>query len=345
VAELEGQLLSAREAAAAAQRQVEEVAERAARLQAQQEAELTAQLSAAREAIQQAELLSEQLAAREAQMAAQRAAAYSARGTAGHPELERLAELLMADEVGEEAVAALMEHLRPAAQEGADADELRRLVQEAFAKTVQCAGSLRMNKECARVMAMVGPTGVGKTTTIAKLAAMHALSRGAKVALITTDNFRVGAIEQLKTYAKIMDLPLEVVVTSDELGRAIDKHADKDLILIDTAGRSHRDGARLDELREYLEGHDGVEIYLCVAASTRGKEIDEIVANFGILPVSKLLFTKIDESASFGTIVNANLRHRLPLSYFTTGQKVPEDIEVATPRKLAQLIMKESAQC
>ncbi|UFS72399.1 hypothetical protein LPW11_09435 [Geomonas sp. RF6] len=342
-ARLESELATAREAAAAAQRHAEEVAQRAAELQAQQEAELNAQLAVARKAIQQAELLSGELAQQQAEMVAAQAAKYSARGTGGHPVLEFLAEQLMSDEVNEESVAALMEHLRPAAQEGATLEELKALLQEAFGKTVQCAGSLRMNKECARVMAMVGPTGVGKTTTIAKLAAMHALSRGAKVALITTDNFRVGAIEQLKTYAKIMDLPLEVVVTSEELGRAIDKHADKDLILIDTAGRSQKDSDRLDELKGYLEAHTGVEIYLCVAATTRGKEIDDIVANFGVLPISKLLFTKIDESASFGTIINANRRHGLPLSWFTTGQKVPEDIEVATPRKLAQLIMKESA--
>lgn len=261
-----------------------------------------------------------------------------------NPHLDLLARELEAEELGPEAIEKLMESLRPAAEEGAGMDELREMLCEALVGLVRCAGPVRMKKNGPRIMAIVGPTGVGKTTTIAKLAAMYALTKGSSVAMVTTDNFRVGAIEQLKTYAKIMDLPLEVVATSQELARAIAKHSDKDLILIDTAGRSQKDAERLEELKGYLEAQQGLEIYLCISATTRPREIDEIVAKFGVLPINRLLFTKVDESESFGCLVNAHLRHKLPLSYFTTGQKVPEDIEVATPRKIASLVLKESAQ-
>jgi len=258
--------------------------------------------------------------------------------------LELLARELRAEELGSEGVELLMEQVRPAAEDGAELEELRGLLAEALAGLVKCAGSLRMKKSGPRILAIVGPTGVGKTTTIAKLAAMHALNRGASVAMITTDNFRVGAIEQLKTYAKIMDIPLEVAATSQELAKTLARHADKDLILIDTAGRSPKDVERLAELKGYLECHPGIETYLCMSATTRARELDEIIATFGVLPITRFLFTKLDESESYGCIVNTHLKHKLPLSYFTTGQKVPEDIEVASARKLAALVVKESTR-
>ena len=258
--------------------------------------------------------------------------------------LQLLARELRAEELGNEGVELLMEQIRPAAEDGAELEELRGLLAEALAGLVKCAGSLRMKKNGPRIIAIVGPTGVGKTTTIAKLAAMHALSRNASVAMVTTDNFRVGAIEQLKTYAKIMDLPLEVAATSQELAKVLARHADKDLILIDTAGRSPKDAERLEELKGYLECQPGIETYLCMSATTRARELDEIIATFGVLPITRFLFTKLDESESYGCIVNTHLKHKLPLSYFTTGQKVPEDIEVASARKLAALVVKESTR-
>jgi flagellar biosynthesis protein FlhF len=258
--------------------------------------------------------------------------------------LELLAEELQAEEISSAAIDGLLEKIRPAAEGGAGVAQLRKLLAETISSTVKCTGSLRMKKSAPRIMALVGPTGVGKTTTIAKLAALHALNRRVSVALITTDNFRVGAVEQLKTYAKIMDLPLEVVASSEELSAALASHSDKDLILIDTAGRSPKDSDRIDELKGFLECHPGIETCLCLSATTRARELDEIVSVFGELPISRMLFTKLDECESYGCIVDAHLRHKLPLSYLTTGQKVPEDIEVATSRKLASLVVKESAQ-
>ncbi len=258
--------------------------------------------------------------------------------------LELLATELRSEEVGADSIQALLELIRPAAELGEELEALRERLIDAFAGIIKCSGPLRLKKAGPRIMATVGPTGVGKTTTIAKLAAMYALNKGARVAMITTDNFRVGAIEQLKTYSKIMDVPLEVAATVKELETVLAKHADKDLILIDTAGRSPKDREKLEELKVYLESHPAIETYLCISATTRDREMNEIVANYSVLPISRLLFTKLDESESFGCIVNAQVRNKYPLSYFTTGQKVPEDIEVATARKLANLVLRETEQ-
>lgn len=256
--------------------------------------------------------------------------------------LQRLAEELRGEDVGPAAVQRLTESVRGAAEEGASLEELRGLMADNLAGMVKCSGSLRIKKNGPRIVAVVGPTGVGKTTTIAKIAAMYALNRRVSVAMVTMDNFRVGAVEQLKTYAKIMDLPLEVAGNSQELSKALARHSDKDLILIDTAGRSPKDADRLDELKGYLETQTGVDVYLCLSATTRSREIDEIIATFGTLPLTKLLFTKLDESRTFGCIVDTCLKHKIPLSYFSTGQKVPEDIEVATSRKLVAMVVQES---
>ena len=136
---------------------------------------------------------------------------------------------------------------------GQGEETLKGRLGEAFGRLIRFAGNLRMKKNAPRIIALVGPTGVGKTTTTAKLAAMYALNRGNKVALITMDIFRVGAVEQLKTYTKIMGIPLEVASTPKELERAVERHSDCDLILIDTAGRSHKDSDKLEEMKGFLE--------------------------------------------------------------------------------------------
>ena len=214
----------------------------------------------------------------------------------------------------------------------------------AFGRLIRFAGNLRMKKNAPRIIALVGPTGVGKTTTTAKLAAMYALNRGNKVALITMDIFRVGAVEQLKTYTKIMGIPLEVASTPKELERAVERHSDCDLILIDTAGRSHKDADKLEEMKGFLETTIQSDIYLCLSATTKDRELEEILNRFSIFPISKVVFTKLDECESVGCIVNLLLKANLQIAYFTTGQRVPEDIEVATSEKLAELILREGAQ-
>lgn len=215
---------------------------------------------------------------------------------------------------------------------------------ETLGRLIKFAGMLKLKKNSPRIIALVGPTGVGKTTTTAKLAAMYALNRGNKVALITMDIFRVGAVEQLKTYSRIMGIPLEVASTPKELEKAVEKHSSCDLIFIDTAGRSHKDKEKLDEMKNFLEDKIPMEVYLCLSATTKDRELEEILNRFKIFQVSKVVFTKIDECESFGNMVNLLMKDNLQIAYFTTGQRVPEDIEIATPAKLADMIFREGAE-
>ena len=255
--------------------------------------------------------------------------------------LEQLAAELKTGGVADDAATVLIDYIRPTAERGEDMEELRYSMFEAFANTIKCTGALRLRKDSPRIIALVGPTGVGKTTTTAKLAAHYAMHKGANVALVTIDNFRVGAVEQLKTYSRIMDIPIDVANTPDELKSCLAAHRDKDLILIDTAGRSPKDQEKLEELKAFLDSAQGVEIHLCLSATTKDKELDDIVGRFSGLSVNRILFTKLDESETLGCIVNTHVRHKLPLSYFTNGQMVPEDIVVASPRRLANLILRE----
>jgi flagellar biosynthesis protein FlhF len=243
--------------------------------------------------------------------------------------------------VGETAIRALVEKVKAAKHQPGTEPALKEKLKAAVETTIKCSGAVRLKKNSRKIVALVGPTGVGKTTTVAKLAAAYTVTRKARIALITIDTFRVGAVEQLKTYSRIMGVPLEVASTPKELEKAVAAHEDKDLILIDTVGRSPRDHETIENLRTMLCTDLPIEIHLCVAATTRERELNAIVDSFGVLPISRLLFTKLDESSTFGSIVNLQIERKLPLSYFTKGQRVPEDIEPAHGKKVAELILGE----
>ncbi|MRR05584.1 MAG: flagellar biosynthesis protein FlhF [Deltaproteobacteria bacterium] len=236
---------------------------------------------------------------------------------------------------------ALLEKVKNSEQQIDGEADLKERLKEALESTVKCSGPIRLKKSGTKIVALVGPTGVGKTTTIAKLAALYTVGRKAKIALVTIDTFRVGAVEQLKTYSRIMGVPLEVASTPKDLEKALAAHTDKDLILIDTVGRSPKDKETIEGLRSMLDSSFTIETHLCVAATTRERELRGIVESFKALPISRLLFTKLDESSSFGSIVNLQIENKLPLSYFTRGQRVPEDIEPASGKKVAELILGE----
>ena len=184
----------------------------------------------------------------------------------------------------------------------------------------------------------LGPTGVGKTTTLAKIAARLSLVENKKVGLITADTYRIAAVEQLKTYSEILGIPLEVIYEASELADAIEKFKDKDYILIDTAGRSHKSKelkSDYDELVKYL---DQVKIYLVMSMTTGFKDMKSIIESYDFLSDYRLLFTKLDEATSYGNILNLKVLTGKPLSYFTIGQSVPDDIEVADKERIIQYI-------
>jgi flagellar biosynthesis protein FlhF len=195
------------------------------------------------------------------------------------------------------------------------------------------------NEKSHRIFSFVGPTGVGKTTSLAKLAALSAISRGERTAMITLDTFRIAAVAQLKTYAQIMDIPLEVVMNKKELSTALKKHHDYDSVFIDTAGRSPKMEKDIHELNRLFDVPEKIHHYLVLSATTRYEDLLWAEERFKVFPYSSYIFTKLDETIDASSMVNFLVSKGKPLSYLTTGQQVPEDIEVASKKKLATLLL------
>jgi flagellar biosynthesis protein FlhF len=190
-----------------------------------------------------------------------------------------------------------------------------------------------------KIYSFIGPTGVGKTTTLAKLAAATAVQGGKKTALITLDTYRIAATAQLQTYARIMDLPLEVAVNRNELKEAIRKHGDCDRIFIDTAGRSPNRDGDLTELKRLLSVDEEIHPFLVLSATTQYQNMINAEKRFGALSFKSFIFTKLDECGDLSTMINFLLSRQKPVSYFTAGQNVPEDIEIASKKKLATFLL------
>jgi flagellar biosynthesis protein FlhF len=218
-------------------------------------------------------------------------------------------------------------------------DYVQSAVADTLMKVTPVCGPLSGHPGQQVVAAFVGPTGVGKTTTIAKLAAQYALGEKKKVALLTIDTYRIAAVEQLRIFAKLIGVPLEVVMSASELDRGLALHREKDLLLIDTAGRSQRDTVQMAELASCFAHGKRATVHLVLSATASQQNLADIVERFRPLALESLIFTKLDESNTFGGILNTALQVHLPLSYLTTGQRVPEDIEIATPERVVDLIL------
>jgi len=189
------------------------------------------------------------------------------------------------------------------------------------------------------VVALVGPTGVGKTTTIAKLAANMKLREHKKVGLLTIDSYRIAAVEQLRTYANILKVPLVSVLTPADMQPALQTMADRDLVLIDTAGRSQKDDLRIAELNQFIQAADPDQVHLVLSTTSAEQTNRQAIEKFAQLGARSLIFTKIDEALGFGVILNVLKTVNMKLSYLTTGQSVPDDIEVASATRVAKLIL------
>jgi len=189
-----------------------------------------------------------------------------------------------------------------------------------------------------RVIALIGPTGVGKTTTIAKLAANLRLRDKRRVGLITVDTYRIAAVEQLRAYAQIIDLPMEVVTTPHEMRSAVAKLSDLDIVLIDTAGRSSHDEMQIQELKSMLSEAHTDEIQLVLSSVASARHLMRLVDHFGVSNPTSLLLTKLDEATNHGHLLPL-LCGRLPVSYTTHGQNVPDDIQPANPQRLIESIL------
>ncbi|MBX3441403.1 MAG: hypothetical protein KF774_03280 [Planctomyces sp.] len=214
-------------------------------------------------------------------------------------------------------------------------ERLARLIES----QLRCSGGLGLDVQRKKTIALVGPTGVGKTTTIAKLAAGFHLGDQRRIGLVTLDTFRAGAVDQLRTFADVIGLPMRTASTPGELTSALDDFQDRDLVLIDTAGRSPRDELRIQELRDLLSDASIDEVHLVLSLAASHRTLASMVERFRVLRPTHLLLTKLDEAVQLGAIYSAARTIDLPLSHFATGQDVPDDLEPAVPARTADMIM------
>lgn len=253
---------------------------------------------------------------------------------------ENLIENLVADEVALEITRSIKRELRP--EMLGNKAVVREKLAEHLEKLIPTSGPIvRTKQHGPHIVALIGPTGVGKTTTIAKIAANMKLREKKKVGLITLDTYRIAAVDQLRTYANIIGVPLKVVVTPSELVTAMKEFSDCDTILIDTAGRAHSDQLKLSELAGFVEAGKPTEVHLVLSSTCTQRAMEAAYEEFSKVRTDQIIFTKLDEAVSFGVLLNVARKASKALSYVTTGQDVPDHIEVGQPRRLARLILGE----
>ena len=244
--------------------------------------------------------------------------------------------------INDQMVARMFERLNSKKRQDVNRNAIKdeTLIRSFMERAIVCSGSLKTQKGYPKVIVLVGPTGVGKTTTIAKLAAHYKVREMKKVAMISLDTYRIGAINQLQVYGEIMKVPVEAADDAKQYRRVLKKHSDKDFIFVDTTGKPHKDFAYSRKLKEILRASGPVEIHLVLSAVLREKVWEESQLQYSSLKIDRALITKLDEGTDFGSLFNFSLKTRIPYSFFTAGQRVPEDMEIASSRRVIQLIFK-----
>ncbi|HTZ40054.1 MAG TPA: flagellar biosynthesis protein FlhF [Syntrophales bacterium] len=218
-------------------------------------------------------------------------------------------------------------------------ESIHRIAEQLLARTISLSYGAAERK---RVCAFMGPTGAGKTTTLAKIAARAALEEKVKVGLVTTDTYRIAAADQLKTYGRIMEVPVEVVSDKTAFRKALAKLADRDLILVDTPGKSSVESGYVEKLRDLFQLETPVETHLLLPLTASPDSLAQNLERFKPIGYQSIIFTKLDESRHYGVIYNVIDQERKPVSFITNGQNVPQDIEKINPGRLAKMIMNTS---
>lgn len=218
-------------------------------------------------------------------------------------------------------------------------DDVISVIYKRIVKILSDNEPIQLNKTSAKTVVFVGPTGVGKTTTIAKIASYFTLNLNKKVALVTADTYRIAAVEQLRTYANILNIPIKVVYTADELEDSIKLFKDKDLILVDTAGRSFKNKEHQDEIIQLVNNINDKEVFLVLSLTTKYNDLLDITKAYEDISDYKIVFTKLDETSSFGNVLNIKRKTGAKLSYVTFGQNVPDDISEINPHEVAKKIL------
>ncbi len=262
---------------------------------------------------------------------------YSSEVRSGSPSPERIVEKLLACGLSPDWVSPLIRELKTLSgkEKGLAGEQFQDYLVRRLADGVEVAGP---QQSAGRVYALIGPTGVGKTTTIAKLAAYFSLKMAQRVLLLTIDTYRIGAVEQLATYARILGLPLKVAASPKELKSCLEERGEQDLVLIDTAGRSPNNTGMLDELRDFLTVSPVIGSHLVVSATTKEGDLKKIISGFSGLPLEGYICTKLDETDHYLPLLNQLVPTRRPLAYFTHGQRVPEDLEQVTKSRIVRLL-------
>jgi flagellar biosynthesis protein FlhF len=243
----------------------------------------------------------------------------------------------VADDQARELVDCVRRDLTP--EESTDALLCKARIVRLLEQEIRISGPIQPRPGVRHVVALVGPTGVGKTTTIAKLAANARLREKRRVGLLTVDTYRIAAVEQLRTYADIIDLPMEVVSTPREMRQALHRLADLDLVLMDTAGRSPRDEVKIQELKAFLHEAQADEVHLVQSSVAGAATLERTAEKFATVGTTSLILTKLDELTAPGSLLPILRRGSLPLSYLTNGQNVPDDIAPAEAKALVRVVL------
>ena len=245
------------------------------------------------------------------------------------------------NEVESTYVEQIIEDIKDGLQKDASLNKILSAVYQKIILKIGPPQLIDLNAQKTKYIFFIGPTGVGKTTTIAKIASTLKLSKKVKVALITSDTYRIAAVEQLKTYANILGIPLKVVCSSDEMGKTMEELKEYDLVLIDTAGRSHNNKEQKEDIQRLLEmvPEEDKEVFLVLSATTKYKDLVKISQSYAEFAKYNLIFTKLDETDTIGNLFNIHMLTGAPLSYMTWGQNVPDDIGKADAQKMAKQLL------
>lgn len=251
---------------------------------------------------------------------------------------------LIDNEVSEKYVNQIIGEIQTALKKEATVDSILAAVYQKIILKIGQPKTIEVEEGKRKVVFFMGPTGVGKTTTIAKLASYFKLEKKLKVALITSDTYRIAAVEQLRTYAGILDVPLSVIYTIEEFNQAVEAYRNYDLILVDTAGRTHKNNEQCNEIIHLVndsrvDENTVKEVYLVLSSTTKYKDLIKINEAFSQVHNYNIIFTKLDETSCLGNILNMKLNTGVSISYVTSGQVVPDDISILDPQKIARSLL------
>lgn len=256
--------------------------------------------------------------------------------------IKMLYRTLLENEVNEKYVNQILDEAEKVMHSGSSVDVILSNVYQKMILKLGQPDTICVTGKKPRIIFFVGPTGVGKTTTIAKIASKYKLEMGMKIAFLTADTYRIAATEQLRVYANILDAPMSIIYSAEEMNAAIERVSEYDLIFVDTAGFSHKNDEQCNDMKKMLAGLDAAyerEVYLVVSATTKYKDLLEIADRYKEIADYKLIFTKLDETEAYGNIYNIKMYSGAPLSYMTNGQNVPDDIEEFNTQKIVKQLL------